>query len=143
MRKFIGKAGPVHDLATRIHQTAADHGFWDFNRNFGEMIALMHSELSEALEEHRAGNPAVYAICSECGEKRFLDSWPVTPVYGWICHGLPLKPEGTSVELVDTIIRILDTMFNELEQTPYTVDQIIDLKMAYNDQREHKHGKAY
>lgn len=32
------------------HYLAKDAGWWDKDRNDGEMIALMHSELSEALE---------------------------------------------------------------------------------------------
>jgi NTP pyrophosphatase (non-canonical NTP hydrolase) len=36
-----------------IHQTAKDKGFWDKERNDAECIALMHSELSEALEALR------------------------------------------------------------------------------------------
>jgi len=32
------------------HQIAKDKGFWDKDRNNGELIALMHTELSEALE---------------------------------------------------------------------------------------------
>lgn len=43
-------------LARSIHQTAIDKGWWDKERNDGEMIALMHSELSEALEALRHGN---------------------------------------------------------------------------------------
>lgn len=44
-------------LGQRIYKNAVDHGFWDKERNDGEMIALMHSELSEALEGLRHGNP--------------------------------------------------------------------------------------
>lgn len=45
-------------LAREIHQTAKDKGWWDSgSRNDGELIALMHSELSEALEAMRHGNP--------------------------------------------------------------------------------------
>lgn len=36
---------------------ACSKGWWDKDRNEGEMIALMHSELSEALEGLRNGNP--------------------------------------------------------------------------------------
>jgi NTP pyrophosphatase (non-canonical NTP hydrolase) len=56
-------------------------GFWDAPRNQGEMIALMHAELSECLEGMRHGNPPSEHI-----------------------------PEFSSVEeeLVDVIIRILD-----------------------------------
>lgn len=44
------------ELARDIHQTAIDKGWWDKERNDGEIIALMHSELSEALEALRHGN---------------------------------------------------------------------------------------
>lgn len=40
-----------------VHKTAVEKGWWDKDRNDGECIALMHSELSEALEALRAGNP--------------------------------------------------------------------------------------
>lgn len=43
--------------AEEINQTAIDKGWWKVDRNEGEMIALMHSELSEALEALRHGNP--------------------------------------------------------------------------------------
>ncbi|MDD5019748.1 MAG: MazG nucleotide pyrophosphohydrolase domain-containing protein [Candidatus Omnitrophica bacterium] len=35
------------------HATAKEKGWWDFERSDGELIALMHSELSEALEALR------------------------------------------------------------------------------------------
>jgi len=41
----------------RIYKIAKEHGWWDKERNDGEIIALMHSELSEALEALRHGNP--------------------------------------------------------------------------------------
>lgn len=44
-------------LAADVHQVAVDHGFWNGERNDGELIALMHSELSEMLEALRHGNP--------------------------------------------------------------------------------------
>lgn len=48
-----------NSTAAQIHQWAIDKGFWESgqDRNDGEMIALMHSELSEALEAIRHGNP--------------------------------------------------------------------------------------
>ena len=46
-----------HDAAVVVHEWAKRKGFWDEDRNPGEIIALMHSELSEALEAMRKGNP--------------------------------------------------------------------------------------
>lgn len=44
-------------LAELHHQIMREKGFWDKPRENGTLIALMHSELSEALEAERHGNP--------------------------------------------------------------------------------------
>lgn len=47
------------EVARMIHETAREKGFWreGVDRNDGELIALLHSELSEMLEALRHGNP--------------------------------------------------------------------------------------
>ena len=43
----------LNELAQKINETAHVHGWWDTDRSFGDIIALCHSELSEALEAYR------------------------------------------------------------------------------------------
>ena len=45
----------LNELAEEIHQTAVEKGWWDKPRSFGEEIALIHSEVSEALQAYRVG----------------------------------------------------------------------------------------
>ena len=40
----------VKNLVDISHHIAKEKGWWDDARNDGELIALMHSELSEALD---------------------------------------------------------------------------------------------
>jgi hypothetical protein len=40
-----------------VHDIAKEKGWWNNSRNDGELIALIHSELSECLEFLRHGNP--------------------------------------------------------------------------------------
>lgn len=49
----------IKTLVTKAHENAVKHGFWEPPLAFGTAIALIHSELSEALEEERNGNPDV------------------------------------------------------------------------------------
>ncbi len=47
------KQPTVNNLIQECHRVAKVKGWWDEPRNDGELIALMHSELSEALEAMR------------------------------------------------------------------------------------------
>lgn len=50
MSKKISK---ISEFIEECHSTAREKGWWKEERNDGELIALMHSELSEALEAMR------------------------------------------------------------------------------------------
>lgn len=43
----------INRLIEECHRVAREKGWWEQDRNEGELIALMHSELSEALEAMR------------------------------------------------------------------------------------------
>jgi hypothetical protein len=134
--------------AQRIHECARSHGFWpETGRNFGEMIALAHSELSEALEEHRSDKEPVYYTAKLDGVDRPVyqmhDRWYYAGTNIPVSRGARLKPEGTATELIDAIVRELDTLYDILKDTPYTIDGLMEEKVAFNEQRPHKHGRAY
>lgn len=59
-------------LASRIHNNAKLKGFYDKPRSFGEFLMLTTSELSEALEWHRQGNPKSDHIPEFSGEEEEL-----------------------------------------------------------------------
>lgn len=101
----------INDLAKDIHENAVAHGWWEGNREKPEILALVHSEWSEALEEARDGRPMVWyacplanlLICDFAGtECQYKGSVRCTDL-----HRKP-KPEGIAVELIDGVIRILD-----------------------------------
>lgn len=103
----------LNEFAKEVHANAVAHGWWETERDPAEIIALIHSEWSEALEEYRAGRPmvwyAVNADCQMCGDR------PV--IYNEICEtnncDAGHKPEGIAVELIDGCIRILDFAAHE------------------------------
>ena len=103
----------LNEFAKEVHANAVAHGWWETERDPAEIIALIHSEWSEALEEYRAGRPmlwyAVNADCQMCGDR------PV--IYSEICEtnncDAGHKPEGIAVELIDGCIRILDFAAHE------------------------------
>jgi len=100
----------LNDLAAEVHAVARSKGFWKADRNKYELIALMHAELSEAIEALREGN---------------LEQWDDKG-----------KPEGCVVELADALLRILDfAAAYDLD-----IERAVRTKMEYNKSRPYRHG---
>ena len=98
-------------MAAEIHKNAIAHGWWETERDIAEICALIHSELSEALEEYRNGREMYYYFCNDgdsapCTRSKCKHWEPLQ----WKCliKKRDEKPEGIAVELADAIIRILD-----------------------------------
>ena len=116
----------LNDLRDEVHELAREKGWWDgvsyqdAVKLIPEKIALIHSELSEALEAYRS-IPAKTPV-DECLLERYLDS-----------NG---KPDGFVVELADAIIRIMDLcgMLN------LDIQSAVSVKHDYNATRPHRHG---
>ena len=105
----------ISELAKEVHENAVAHGWWDEARELPELVALIHSEWSEALEEARAGRPLVWYACGE-SENGTIPCNPADDnecrMYGREeqCEYRGHKPEGIAVELIDGCIRILDVI---------------------------------
>ena len=112
----------ITELLKESHKTAISKGWWDLpikkgevqDRNFGELLALCHSEISEALEEYRKGKK--------------LDEIYYDKETG--------KPEGIAVEFADLFIRIADIC----EAYGIPLEEALEYKMEYNRGRPYRHG---
>lgn len=120
----------INQLAQEIHQNAKDKGFFDSEKNIGEMLCLIHSEVSEALEADRKNlysTSSASEINSYIIDEMFVTDFEI---------GVKNTFEN---ELADIMIRVMDlAAFKGID-----LEQHILAKMRYNSMREYKHGKKY
>lgn len=105
----------IPELIFKAHNNAIEKGWWEEDKSLGDMIALMHSELSEALEDGRKGK----------GD---------TEIY---YEGD--KPCGIPIEFADLVIRV----FDYCGAKGIDLEKAILEKMEFNKTRPHKHGKKF
>lgn len=135
---FLDLMEKIRDLC---HKNAVEKGFWDEGEqyidvssekvktkpwNFGEKVALIHSELSEMFEAWRKG------IKESDKDIKILDSSIRDK------DGCPEYRRITAIEeeMADTFIRLFD-LCGKLD---IDVGRVILAKMEYNKGRSHMHG---
>ena len=148
----------LNELAKEINKNAIEKGFYEAENNiigsfevaytsfnnqtseqqiksakhafFAQKIALIHSELSEAIEADRKNKRIDITdleIDYEFGNDSFVSQFE------------RLIKNTVEDELADVIIRVLDTCAH----MNINIEKHIELKMKYNSLREYKHGKNY
>ena len=106
----------IETLVGESNQTAKSKGWWDDpDRNIGEILALIHSEVSEALEVYRLK-----------GKDSLKENW----------FNEKGKPEGFTVELADVVIRIADLC----GEFGLDLESALTTKLSYNQTRPYRHG---
>lgn len=118
---FAAEPATIEQLQDEIYEINVANGWYDSERSFGDCIALLHTEVSEAYEAYRQWkleDATAQAIASITGE-------PAIP-----------KPEGVGSEFADVFIRLLDT------SRRHGIDLRAEVvrKNAFNRTRGYRHG---
>lgn len=122
----------IAEMTAEVRDVNTEKGWRQGSNTFGDYIALLHSELSEALEAYRD-----YRLDDATGDP--------SPVYGDDEDSMgnpvrrgwrPGKPEGVGSEFADVLIRLLDVC------DIYGIDLAgeFERKLAYNRTRPFQHG---
>lgn len=157
----------LNEIGNEANKTAHEKGWWDSDRIFPEVIALIHSEASEALEEWRNNRAPI---------ERYYTVAKFRPEPGGLVHededlndslrGLAtrfdlrgddavVEEDELSEDMAWTLVlqgflkpegipsELADIIIRVTEaSTEYGIDldEEVTLKMAYNATRPHKHG---
>jgi NTP pyrophosphatase (non-canonical NTP hydrolase) len=122
----------IKEISKEIYQNNVEKGFWDKPRNTGEMLMLVVSELSEALEADRKERYSQPGLSLQNGlelltNDKYAESFK------------SLIKDSFEDEIADAVIRLFDISVG----LGIDLEWHIKAKMRYNSTRPHKHGKSY
>lgn len=139
----------VKELVTQSYENSAAHGFWESERTdetIPSKLALIHSEISEALESFRDPNAdemvkvpidLLERLISHAEKLDDDDECNAVRDSRVLVEKWKAKPKGFAVELADAFIRLADLCGAE----GIDIEQYIRTKHTYNIGREHRHGR--
>lgn len=110
----------LNEFKQEVHALAVEKRFYDPEPSDAELIAAIHSEISEALESWRNNEPPVWYRCNmepdksqscggeNCGYACMSASGSHWDAEERDCAARKRKPEGFAAELIDVVLRLLD-----------------------------------
>lgn len=137
----------INELCKKAYDMAVSKGWYDEPRSALERQMLMVSEIAEACECARSGEPPLhygilesppnfeseYARYHRLQMEKHGKNTYLTAPFEAINR---VKPEGELVELADAMIRIFDYCGSK----GWDLEEAIRLKMEYNATRPYRHG---
>ena len=124
----------IKELAKAIHANAKQKGFYEEPKNIAEILCLIHSEVSEALEALRKNK--------FIDKKNKVDSdflLKELNINDWNEHFNHHIKDTFEDEMADVIIRVLDLC----EYMKIDIEWHINAKMRNNELRPYKHNKRF
>lgn len=114
---------PLDVMTAEVVSFCKEKGWNDQPVSFGEAMALLHSEVSEALEAYRSWGTG------DATEGAYFPD-------GTLYDGTRPKPEGIGSEFADVLIRLLD----DCARFGVDLEAEYERKMAFNRTRPYRHG---